>query len=127
MLVAISMFVLGLVIATVINHRFFPHIIVETVIEKEEVHLDGVHLTNQQVSELVEDVAFLVPQNTIRIGKRGQVFFTNRNTGEVIMLSNGKWRYPTANTRACGVKASHQPIPAPEYPVYATPEPPPGY
>lgn len=118
-------FVLGLIIAILINRRFFPHIIVERIVEEKEASTqDGLYLTNQQFVELVEDIAFLVPQCTIRISK-SKVFFTKHN-GEVIILSvKGGWKYPTANARVCNVKPAMQKASsAPDYPPYEQVPPP---
>lgn len=118
-------FVLGLIIATIINHRFFPHIIVERIVEENKnTTRNGVYLTNKQFIELVEDITFLVPQSTIRIGNN-KVFFTKRNGEIVILTTKEGWKYPTANARVCGVKAT--PAPAQDYPTYEVPDSPPGY
>lgn len=118
MFLAIVTFVLGLIIATVIN-RWYPRIIVETRIE--EVQPDGgVYITNDQFITLINDVAIRVPECKIRFN-HNKVFFVNNRTGEVSLLTLKRgWSNLTNNTRPC----TKQAFPAQEEAIL---EPPPGY
>ncbi len=106
MLYLIVSFVVGLVIATIINRKFPRTLIKEVeVITNDE---NGIFITNEEFLSLIDDLCIRIPHSVIHIN-HNKVLFVTPTTGKVWSLSlNEGWTEVTADYRKAGAPTRRQ-------------------